>query len=105
MRFIRNLNQNLIKDNAWNWFVTINSTTLAVNFADKMSALCGFCYRVPEMILHLLSLLGGAPATALSMIVFNHKSSKMSYHEEFNACCNFHICGLIVVVGARYLFL
>ena len=91
LRFVKVSNAILIDDDAWKWFIVINFFTLIVNLADKMLALCNCCCRVPEIVLHLLSLAGGAPSTALSMMLFNHKSSKISYNEGFKKCCIMHI--------------
>jgi uncharacterized membrane protein YsdA (DUF1294 family) len=39
--------------------------------------------RVPEAILHVLSLLGGSPGSFVAMRVFHHKTSKRSFQAVF----------------------
>ena len=95
-------NKNLISHEAWIWFVASNFFTFAINFLDKMLALCSCWCQVPEAVLHLLSLIGGSPATALSMMVFKHKSSNKSYQVVFNACCSMHLWLFFMAVCVRH---
>ena len=62
-----------------------------------------WCKRVPECDLHFLSLIGGAPATALSMFIFNHKSTKTAYQDKYMLMCLFNIIWLVVALALIYL--
>ena len=77
----------------WVWFGLINFITLAVNLYDKCIVLLDRDFwRIPEKYLHFASFLGGAPATAMAMLVINHKSIKLSYQVTYMKTCFFHIC-------------
>ena len=41
--------------------------------------------RVPEVILHLLALLGGTPGALMGQLVFRHKTKKLSFRIVFLA--------------------
>ena len=51
---------------------------------DKRRAV-GNRSRVPEVILHMLALLGGTPGAFLGQIVFRHKTKKLSFRIVFFA--------------------
>ena len=73
--------------------------TLGINWCDKQDAVSGSHDRKPEYVLHLLSFFGGAPATALSMILFNHKSSKELYQIRFITLCIAHLLLVQFTIG------
>ena len=75
------------------YFIVINAVTFIINCVDKMLAKCE-CeqHRVPELMLHICTGLGGAPATALAIVLPKHKSSKASYHDTFLKTSGVHIC-------------
>ena len=41
--------------------------------------------RIPEIVLHLLALLGGSPGALLGQLVFRHKTKKLSFRIVFLA--------------------
>ena len=41
--------------------------------------------RIPEVVLHLLALLGGTPGALLGQLVFRHKTKKLSFRIVFLA--------------------
>ena len=104
LSYIEYLEQYLIgSDFAWYWFLSISAITLIANIVDKMLAIyVGGSCRIPSMLLHFLSLLGGGPATAFSMIVFNHKSSRKKCQVDFIVCCICHLFLLALAVGIKY---
>lgn len=57
------------------YLISINVVTIACYGYDKLVAGRGW-QRVPEQVLHGLSLLGGSPGASLAMQWFRHKSSK-----------------------------
>ena len=79
------------------YFLLINTVTFLLNCVDKTLAKCE-CEqrRVPEKVLHFFTFLGGAPATALAMLIINHKSSKVSYHNAFLKIIVAHFCMFFV---------
>ncbi len=94
---------------SWSWwllyFLAINVTTGFLYFWDKVNAIgrentLGYKVnaggrrntsghkniasrkrvpRVPELVLHILALLGGSPTALLSQKIFHHKTSKQSF--------------------------
>ena len=84
------------------WTRLVNMLALAVNLADKLCAIY-HCYRIPEFFLHCLSLMGGAPATALSIWIFCHCSTKTPYQNAFIDVCKAH--GFLVVIYCLGFFL
>ena len=63
-------------------FVLINLVTVVAYFVDKNAAKKG-AWRVSEMGLHLLELLGGSPAAFVSQKLFHHKTKKKSFQLFF----------------------
>lgn len=67
----------------WNWlllyFLAINFTVGVLYFWDKIIAKSNRMIRVPELVLHILALLGGSPMALLSQKLFHHKTSKKSF--------------------------
>jgi uncharacterized membrane protein YsdA (DUF1294 family) len=72
------------------WLVSINGTTLVYFGYDKARAR-GEGSRVPEMVLHVLSLIGGSVGAFLGMMIFRHKTIKGRF---------WFVYGLIVVLQA-----
>lgn len=58
----------------WNWLIAVSVVTFVFYAYDKISAKAGMG-RIPEMLLHLLSLAGGFAGALLGMLVFRHKSN------------------------------
>ena len=61
---------------AWYWCQVISASVVAFVFyaADKGLAKAN-TKRVPEIVLHLLALIGGFAGALLGMLVFRHKSN------------------------------
>jgi uncharacterized membrane protein YsdA (DUF1294 family) len=56
------------------WLETLSIVTLLMYGLDKLLAVqFAFSVRAPEIILHLLSLVGGFPGGWLGMFLFRHK--------------------------------
>jgi len=62
--------------------VLINLVTMMAYASDKKAAKKGD-WRVPEIQLHLLELLGGSPGAFLSQKLFHHKTKKKSFQLSF----------------------
>ena len=84
----------------WPYFIGINCTTFSINVVDAILSAVASSLRIPERILHLLTILGGGPATAI-MMTFGHNSSDNSYHEGFGTCCIIHIIVVLVLAIGR----
>ena len=73
--------------NAWHtwigcWLVSVNVVTFACYGFDKVRAR-GTDGRVPELVLHGLSAVGGSPGAYLAMRLFRHKTVKGSFRILF----------------------
>jgi uncharacterized membrane protein YsdA (DUF1294 family)/cold shock CspA family protein len=64
------------------WVLALSITAFFIYGFDKSQAQRGGL-RVPEAVLHLLSLLGGSPGSFAAMRVFHHKTSKRSFQAVF----------------------
>ena len=78
------------------YLMAINFTTILMYFYDKSKAVTGLGMRVPEMILHLLEVLGGSLGALLAQNLFRHKKRKVSFYK---------ITWMIIVVQATFLAL
>lgn len=68
--------------NLWFWlmyFLAINFTVGFLYLWDKVISRNDKITRVPELVLHILALLGGSPVALLSQKLFRHKISKKSF--------------------------
>ena len=63
-------------------FVLINLVTVLAYAADKKAAQ-KHQWRVPELQLHLLELLGGSPGAFAAQKMFHHKTKKSSFRLAF----------------------
>ena len=89
-----------IHEDDWLSLIGINCTTFSINVVDAILSAVASSLRIPEWILHLLTILGGGPATAI-MMTFGHNSSDNSYHESFCTCCFIHIIVVLVLAIGR----
>ncbi len=64
------------------WFVSINLITLLFYGYDKNRAKNDGS-RIPEIVLHLLALIGGSPCALFGQIYFRHKIRKWSFMAVF----------------------
>ena len=63
-------------------FVWINSVTFIAYVVDKNAAK-KHAWRIPELQLHLLELLGGTPTAFIAQKILRHKTKKTSYRISF----------------------
>ena len=67
---------------AYAYLIGINAVTILLYGYDKRQAIaCGG--RVPELILHLVALVGGSPGALLAQILFRHKTRKFKFRLVF----------------------
>ncbi len=64
------------------YLVIINSLSFIIFGIDKWKAK-NFKSRIPEWLLLLCSLMGGTIGSVLGMLVFRHKTSKISFKLKF----------------------
>lgn len=70
-------------------YVFLSTLTILFYGADKKRALRSR-WRIPEMYLHFLELLGGWPGALLAQKDFRHKLTKSSYQKVFWAIVGLH---------------
>jgi len=58
--------------------IGINAMTLLLYGFDKRQAASGGL-RIPEVVLHLVALLGGSPAALVGQELFRHKTRKVAF--------------------------
>ena len=80
------------------WVVAMSVTTYAVFGFDKSQAQSGGL-RVPESVLHLMSLLGGSPGALVAMRFFRHKTRKNQFQVVFGAIVVVQLLLVAVVTG------
>lgn len=87
------------------WYLgAINLTSFLLYWRDKSAARAG-AGRVPELVLHLCALIGGAPGALSAGRVFRHKTRKWSFQAVYWATVALHLAGAIggavVLINAR----
>jgi len=71
---------------AWvaSWAIGVNAVTLIAFALDKFAATQGM-WRIPELALHTLALVGGSPAALIAQQLLRHKTAKRSFQLVFYA--------------------
>jgi len=64
------------------WLLSINIVSLFFNSLDKMLAVHGG-FRVPEKVLHLITLLGGSVGGLAVFLLLRHKTRKPGFQFIF----------------------
>ena len=64
------------------YLFAINAVTVLLYGYDKRQAIATGG-RVPEVILHLVALLGGSPGALLAQALFRHKTKKFTFRAVF----------------------
>ena len=64
------------------WVTALSLATFGVYGYDKLQAKQGGL-RVPEVVLHLIGLLGGTPGAFVAMRLFHHKTNKARFQAVF----------------------
>ncbi len=85
---------------AWSWIFGVSLVAFFTYGYDK--AIAGRdATRVPEIVLHALTLLGGTFGSFLGMQIFRHKTQKKSFQTVFWAIVIVQIAAIIVLVTRR----
>ena len=82
------------------WLAAVNLTTLAMFGVDKASAKAGGP-RIPEIVLHAFTLLGGFLGQLLGRLLFRHKTN-FGRHPSFTIVL---VVSIILWAGLAYLVL
>lgn len=80
---------------AWSYLIAMNVVTFLLYFYDKTVAKIGLL-RVPEFVLHVVTVAGGTPAAFLGQNLFNHKTTKGTFRRMFWMI----VVGQFIVFGA-----
>jgi len=84
----------------WSWIFGISLAAFFTYGYDKAVAGRGVT-RVPEVVLHALTLLGGTLGSCLGMQIFRHKTQKKSFQTIFWAIVIVQIVVIILLVTRR----
>lgn len=82
--------------------VAINLVGFVMYALDKMLAKQGWL-RVPEILLHILVLLGATPAGILAQQLFWHKTTKRSFQIAFWSIAFFQVVVVYVIIYTDFL--
>jgi uncharacterized membrane protein YsdA (DUF1294 family) len=80
------------------YVISINLITLLFYGYDKYQARNNG-FRIPEMVLHLLALIGGSPGALLGQILFRHKTKKLKFLFVFVMIVIFQVIVIVVWVS------
>jgi len=71
------------------WLVTINAVAFFVWGTDKRQARHSGT-RVPELVLHAMTLAGGVAGAAIGMVVLRHKTRHLDFWMMLGVCAVLH---------------
>ncbi|NHZ71762.1 MAG: DUF1294 domain-containing protein [Aquificales bacterium] len=85
----------------WVWLIAINITTFLLFGIDKGMAKTINSLRIPEVVLHIYTLLGGIIGHVLARLVFRHKISREK-RRPFDIVL---LVSIVLQLGLAYLLL
>ncbi len=85
---------------AWSWIISVSLASFLTYGYDKSIAGHNVT-RMPEVVLHALTLLGGTFGSFLGMQIFRHKTQKKSFRIVFWAIVAIQIVILAVLLTRR----
>jgi len=77
------------------YLIGISTITLLFYAYDKFQAKHGG-FRIPEIILHIITLAGGTPGALLGQQVFRHKTTKRSFRLWFYLTILLQVTGIVL---------
>ncbi|MBE2222733.1 MAG: DUF1294 domain-containing protein [Anaerolineae bacterium] len=83
----------------WIWMIAINITTFILFGVDKGLAKSLKTLRIPEIVLHIYTILGGVVGQAAGRLLFRHKISR-DKKRPFNIAL---VLGILLQIGLIYL--
>jgi uncharacterized membrane protein YsdA (DUF1294 family)/cold shock CspA family protein len=84
------------------WIAALSLVTFGIYGYDKAQAQNNGP-RVPEVVLHLLGLLGGTPGAFIAMRTFHHKTSKQSFQTVFWLTVAAQVVVLVILLLTRFI--
>ncbi len=78
--------------------IAINGVLFVLYATDKLFSKIKLS-RVPEVLLHLLTLLGGTPAAFLAQNLLRHKTIKEHFRKQFYAIVGIQLLAVAVYAG------
>ena len=84
------------------WVSALSLVTFGIYGYDKAQAQ-NSGPRVPEVVLHLLGLLGGTPGAFIAMRVFHHKTGKQSFQTVFWLTVAVQLVVLVILLLTRFI--
>lgn len=84
------------------YYFAINIIAFFVMYLDKRRAINGL-WRIPENLLFLVALIGGAVGSYLGMLCFRHKTRKFSFRFGMPAFIILQVIFICVVYKTFYL--
>jgi uncharacterized membrane protein YsdA (DUF1294 family) len=85
---------------AWSWIIGVSIASFFTYGYDKSIAGRGVT-RVPEVVLHLLTAVGGTIGSFLGMQIFRHKTQKTSFRLVFWVIVAIQIVVIILLLTRR----
>ena len=85
----------------WSYLIAVNAVTFLFYGFDKAIAGRGVL-RVPEVVLHLLALVGGSPAALVGQKLFRHKTAKDSFQSAYWAVVILQSAIIVAFLYLRY---
>jgi uncharacterized membrane protein YsdA (DUF1294 family) len=85
---------------AWSWIFGVSIASFFTYGYDKSIAGRGVT-RVPEVVLHLLTAVGGTLGSFLGMQIFRHKTQKKSFRIVFWVIAAIQIVVIILLLTRR----
>ncbi len=85
---------------AWSWIIGISLASFFTYGYDKSIAGRGVT-RIPEVVLHLLTALGGTVGSFLAMRLFHHKTQKRSFQLVFWAIVAIQVIVIVLLLTRR----
>ena len=85
---------------AWSWIIGVSIASFFTYGYDKSIAGRGVT-RVPEIVLHLLTALGGTLGSFVAMRLFHHKTQKRSFQLVFWAIVVIQVVVIVLLLTRR----
>jgi uncharacterized membrane protein YsdA (DUF1294 family) len=85
---------------AWSWIIAVSVASFFTYGYDKSIAGRG-ATRIPEVVLHLLTALGGTLGSFAAMQLFHHKTQKKSFQLVFWAIVVIQVVVIILLLTRR----
>ena len=85
---------------AWSWIIGVSIASFLTYGYDKSIAGRG-ATRIPELVLHLLTAVGGTIGSFAAMRIFHHKTQKRSFQLVFWVIVVIQIVAIVLLLTRR----